>query len=72
MTHFEFSNALYSVNGLKGYSLTEALKLWKARYETLKHFIRDVITHPGLYDFGNFVEEMWETISPVTVDALRF
>lgn len=68
MTNFEFSDALYSVNGLKGYPLTEALKLWKAKYETLNHFIRDVITHPGLSDFGNFVEEIWETISPVTVD----
>lgn len=67
MKQLELSDAVYAVNGLKGYTLTEALKLWKAKYETVKHFLRDVIIHPKLQEFGDFVEEIWETITPVSV-----
>lgn len=63
LEHYE-----YNVNGREGYSLTMALRLWKAKFETLKHFQRDVITHPGLEELGNFVSEMWDNIKPVTVE----
>ena len=59
----------YAVNGKEGFKLSQALRLWKTRYEKdFRDFERDVITHPGLYDFRDFVKEMWEQITPVTVE----
>lgn len=72
MIHFELHKAEYSVSGMPGFSLNEALRYWNAKFETIKHFKRDVITHPGLEDLGAFVEEVWESIHPITVEeALR-
>src|SRR5690606_583755 len=57
---------------MKGFTLSEALRLWKARFETVRHFRRDVITHPALETLGAFAEEVWDTIEPVSVtEALR-
>lgn len=72
MYSYNLHQAQYAVNGRQGYSLTEALQLWKAKFETIKHFMRDVITHPALAELGDFVQEEWETIQPVTVsEALQ-
>lgn len=64
--------ATYFVAGFPGLSLTEALRLWKARFETIKHFKRDVITHPKLKELAMLVEEQWDNIIPITVqEALQ-
>ncbi len=67
MKQMEVKATDYSVSGFSGYTLDEALAHWKAKYETVKHFKRDVIKHPGLNEFGEFVEEMWDNIIPITV-----
>src|SRR5690606_31678634 len=72
MKFSEFANAEYFVCNLGGFKLSEAMRYWKAKFETFKHFKRDVITHPGLTEFGAFVEENWNTIDPITVpEALQ-
>ncbi len=72
MSKINLHDTTYYVSGLQGFTLTEALQLWKSKFETIKHFKRDVITHPGLQELGDFVEEMWEGIIPVSVqEALR-
>lgn len=58
----------YVVNGQGGFKLSEALRLWKAKYPEFIDFKKDVITHPNLEDFGKFVEEYWNSIIPVTVE----
>jgi len=63
----DFSNYTYNVNGTSKLSLTEALRLWKAKYPEFIDFKKDVITHPGLHEFGDFVREMWDSIEPVNV-----
>lgn len=58
----------YTVNGIEGFGLSEALRLWKTKYEDdFRDFEKEVITHPGLHDFRNFVKEMWDSITPVTI-----
>ena len=69
MKEMNYKATDYSVSGIPGYSLDEALAHWKAKYETVKHFKRDVIKHQGLKDFGEFVEEMWDNIAPITVEG---
>ncbi|MFO0453031.1 MAG: hypothetical protein ACK52I_30960 [Pseudomonadota bacterium] len=62
----------YIVCGQGGFKLSEALKLWKAKYPEFIDFKKDVITNPSLEDFGKFIEEYWNSIIPVTVEeALR-
>lgn len=67
MIQFDFHTAEYGVSGLRSFSLSEALRLWKAKFETIQHFKRAVITRPGLEELGRFVSEVWEDIQPVTV-----
>ena len=57
----------YIVNGQSDFTLTEALRLWKAKYPEFIDFKKDIITHPSLEDFGKFVEESWDSIKAVTV-----
>lgn len=57
----------YTVENRTGFSLSEALRLWKAKYPEYIDFKKDVITHPSLEDFGKFVAELWLDIQPVTV-----
>lgn len=67
-----WDKATYAIGGLSAFKLTEALRLWRAKFETIKHFRRDVIIHPALKDFGEFVEEIWNSISEFTVsEALK-
>jgi len=57
----------YSISGLKGFTFSEALRFWRTKFETVKHFHRDVITHPNLKELGSFMEGNWENIIPITV-----
>ncbi len=57
----------FIVNNRADFSLTEALRLWKAKYPEFIDFKKDIITHSSLEDFGKFVEESWDDIEPVTV-----
>ena len=67
----DFSNYTFTVSGSSNFTLTQALRLWKAKYPEFVDFEKDVITHEALKDFSDFVQEMWDTILPVTVeDAL--
>lgn len=72
MLEFNFTTAEYAVSGLSGFSLKDAMRFWKAKFETVKHFKRDVIKHNALVELGSFVEEMWDDILPITTEeALR-
>lgn len=62
-----YADVEYNVNGLAGFKLGLALRLWKAKYPEFIDFKKDVINHPSLEDFGNFVKEIWDSIEPVTV-----
>lgn len=63
----DFGKYTYIVSKRPGFTLTEALRLWKAKYPEYADFKKDVITHPTLQEFGKFVEESWDSIEPVTV-----
>jgi hypothetical protein len=68
----QYDKQNYIVCGQQGFTLSEALRLWKAKYPEFIDFKKDVITNPSLEDFGKFVEEYWNSILPVTVEeALR-
>lgn len=72
MKFSQFGDVEYFVCNLGGFSLSDALRHWKTKFETLKHFKRDVVTHPGLEDFGAFVADIWDSIDPITVtEALK-
>jgi hypothetical protein len=64
----QYENQSYIVSGQANFTLTEALALWKAKYPEFIDFKKDVIVHPSLEDFGNFVEECWDDIKPVTIE----
>ncbi len=64
----QYENQSYIVSGQANFTLTEALRLWKAKYPEFIDFKKDVIVHPSLEDFGKFVEESWDDIKPVTVE----
>lgn len=67
--HNKFQSYTYTVNGRPDFSLSEALRLWKTKYEDdFRDFEKDVIIHPGLHGFRDFVKEMWDSITPVTVE----
>lgn len=63
-----YSNYTYTVCKREGFQLSEALSLWKAKFKEFKDFEKDVITHEGLKDFSDFVQECWNDIQPVTVE----
>jgi hypothetical protein len=63
----KYEEQRYIVSNQQDFSLTEALRLWKAKYPEFIDFKKDVITHPSLEDFGKFVESLWADIQPVTV-----
>jgi hypothetical protein len=67
-----YDKQTYTVNNREGFSLTDALRLWKTKYAELKDFKEDVIKHPSLNDFSQFVEDSWDNIEPFKVeDALK-
>ncbi len=64
---FDFKKADYSVSGVSGIKLTEALQLWKTKFPTFVHFKKAVTKdHPVLKDFQDYVEEIWDSIEKVT------
>ena len=72
MSQINYAYQNYVVNNREGFDLTTALKLWKTKYADYRDFQKEVITHDGLIDFGQFVEECWNKIEPITVeDALK-
>ncbi|GEP97671.1 hypothetical protein [Chitinophaga cymbidii] len=72
MPTFKLHSAEYIVSHMRGFSLSEAMRFWKAKFESINHFKRDVTHHPALKDLEAFVEEHWETIQPITVqEALQ-
>jgi len=68
-----YADHTYVVNNRSGWDLTTALRLWKTKYaDDYRDFQKDVITHEGLHDFDQFVQECWDKIQPFTVeDALK-
>jgi hypothetical protein len=68
MSNINYSEQTYIVNGQQDFTLSEALRLWRAKYPEYQDFKKDVIVHPSLEDFGKFVEETWDDIKPVTVE----
>ena len=58
----------YTVNGRANYSLTDALRLWKTKFDDYKDFEKAVITSPALNDFNEFVKSVWEEINPISVE----
>ncbi len=68
-----YADYTYVVNGVSGFDLTTALRLWKTKYaEDYRDFQKDVITTDALNDFDQFVQECWNKIKPVTVqEALK-
>ena len=72
MNKIDYSKQNYTVSNREGFELSEALSLWKAKYSDIKDLKKDIIIHESLEDFGTFIEEMWDSIEPVTVEqALR-
>jgi hypothetical protein len=67
MKKINYSEQEYIVSNRTGFTLSEALSLWKAKYEDIKDLKKDMIIHESLEDFGNFIEEMWADIKPATV-----
>lgn len=63
-----FDQLKYNVEGQSDFSLTEALRLYKAKYPEFGDFHKDVvkINNPMLVEFGKFVSEVWDSIEPVT------
>lgn len=66
--NINYSEQKYIVNSVPDFTLSEALRLWKAKFPEFADFKKDVIVHSSLEDFGKFVEEMWDDIKPVTVE----
>lgn len=67
MKTLDFKNADYAVSWRQGYTLSEAMRLWKTKFETFEHFRREVIVSPYLAELGAFINEMWDSIEPLTV-----
>lgn len=65
--NFDYINAKFTVSRKNGYDLSTALRLWRTRFESYKHFHRDIVTHPVMEPMGKYVEEIWDSIEPVTV-----
>ena len=67
MNKIDYSKQTYTVSNREGFTLSEALSLWKTKYSDIKDLKKEIIIHESLEDFGNFIEEMWTSIKPVTV-----
>lgn len=63
----DIQRASYYVCSLGGYSLTEALQLWKVKYRSFEEFSIEVITCEVLKPLGDFARTTWEEIEPLTV-----
>jgi len=61
-------DAEYTVSGLEGFTFSEALRFWKAKFPSFKHFQRDVILHPELNELAEFMKANWDDIEAITVE----
>lgn len=68
MSKYKFENYQYVVSNRRGFALSEALRLWRTKYDDLKDFDKEVITHEAMHPFRDFVHEVWNSIIPVTVE----
>jgi len=66
MKQFDFTKASYTVSGVSGMTLDQAMRLWKTKYPTYEHFRKAVVKSESLKEFGSFVEEMWDSVNPIT------
>ncbi len=58
----------YVVSGYSGFTLTEALQLWKTKYQDdIRDFYKEVCNHPIMDELKDFVTENWDSIEPVNV-----
>lgn len=63
-----FAEYKYNVSGVEGFTLTEALRLWKTKYEDdIRDFHKDVCNHPSMNEFAEFVIDMWDSIKVIDV-----
>lgn len=56
----------YFVAGYGGFTLSEAMQLWKTKYrDDIRDFYKDVCNHPSMDELKEYVTEMWDTIQEV-------
>lgn len=56
----------YFVAGYGGFTLSEAMQLWKTKYrDDIRDFYKDVCDHPSMDELKEYVTEMWDTIEEV-------
>ncbi|MBN8877761.1 MAG: hypothetical protein J0I32_09470 [Sphingobacteriales bacterium] len=67
MKKFNLHTAEYAVSAVRGFSLIEAMRLWKTKFTAFKEFSKEVIKHPGLKELGNFIEDKWENVEPISM-----
>lgn len=65
---FNYAKAKYSVSGVGNFSFSDALRLWRTKYDDIKDFRKAVVTSDGLKEMGEFVDSVWDDIKPVTVE----
>ena len=66
MKQFDFKTASYTVSGMPNMTLDQAMRLWKTKFPSYEHFRRAVIKSEALKDFGEFIQEMWDEITPIS------
>jgi len=66
MKQFDFKTASYTVSGMPNMTLDHAMRLWKTKFPSYEHFRRAVIKSEALKDFGEFIQEMWDEITPIS------
>ena len=72
MRTFDISTVKYFVSSVGGYSLSYALRHWKAKFPTFQHFYQDVISCSALESLAEFVRTVWDDIQPINItDALQ-
>jgi hypothetical protein len=63
----KFQGAEFFVEGIGGLSMSQALRCWKTLFEgDFIRFKARLFTNPSMEEFVAFVEEMWESIIPLT------
>jgi hypothetical protein len=66
MKQFDFKTASYTVSGMPNMTLDHAMRLWKTKFPSYEHFRRAVIKSEALKDFGEFMQEMWDDVTPIS------
>lgn len=57
----------YFVAGYGGFTLTEAMQLWKTKYrDDIRDFYKEVCNHPSMDELKEYITEMWDTIQEVS------